>query len=452
MLYSVAVMVVQRDATGDRSPIMGIDWGGLRVKVLAICSSLDLSAPFSCTPSWWQLLKGLYEEGTDLLVMPYHGQATDTLWWRALPNPCAAEGSLYEKVRPVVYAVRTHTSGRASTAAPSEAADSEEEPESAADRAVRVLAQRWIRPRWKRALAKVFAREHDIDAVLFLTVPLNQLTGIPAWLRARYQVPVVYYDGDLPASLPSMHGFRSGFRIYQGANVAEYDAFIGNSVGSEATLRAMGARAVHTLPYAADPEVFAGLPVAQDIDVFFYGHGVEYRQDWVERMLGTASRAMPDRRFAVRGTRMLVDLGRTEQLPYLSFSKLREFCCRSKLNLNIPRASHTSVYGSATARPFELAAMGCCVVSRPYPGIEEWFEPGREMIVLNESDDVVDVYRRLLADDATRREIGARARARILAEHTFRHRARSVLAILAAPTHERPGTVGALRAAAMPGD
>lgn len=407
-------------------------WSGVRVKVLVISSSLDLSAPYSCTPSWWQLLKGLYEEGADLLVMPYHGRATDTLWWRGLPNPCAAEGSLYEKVRPLVYAVRTRAAAPAGAAPPPVEGETEE-PESAADHAVRALAQRWIRPRWKRALARVFARERDIDAVLLLTVPLNQLSGIPAWLRQRYGVPVVYYDGDLPASLPSMRGFRSGFRIYQGADISEYDAFIGNSIGSAGNLRAMGARVVHTLPYAADPEVFSPLPVAQDIDIFFYGHGVEYRREWVERMLGAASGALPERRFAVRGTRMHVDLGRTERLPYLSVSKLREFCCRSKLNLNIPRASHTSVYGSATARPFELAAMGCCVVSRPYPGIEEWFEPGREMIVLRETDDVVAVYRDLLADDATRRAVGARARARVLAEHTFRHRARSVLAILAAP-------------------
>lgn len=406
------------------------------MKILVACSSLDLSAPFSCTPSWWQLLKGLYEEGADLLVMPYHGHATDTLWWRALPNPCATEGTIYEKVRPVVYAVRTRASG--SAGAPPVSDRTEEEPESTADRAVRVLAQQWIRPRWKRALTKTFERERDIDAVLFLTVPLNHLTGIPAWLRERYGVPVVYYDGDLPASLPSMHGFRSGFRIYQGADVSEYDAFIGNSIGSAETLRAMGARAVHTLPYAADPDIFSALPVEQDIDVFFYGHGVEYRQEWIERMLGKASTAMPERRFAVRGTRMLVDLGRTEQLPYLSVSKLREFCCRSRLNLNIPRASHTSVYGSATARPFELAAMGCCIVSSPYPGLEQWFEPGREVIVLRESDNAVDIYSWLLSDDDARRSIGQRARERVLAEHTFRHRARSVLKILTAPTASFP--------------
>lgn len=402
------------------------------MKVLIACSSLDLSAPFSCTPSWWQLLKGLYEEGADLLVMPYHGHATDTLWWRALPNPCATEGTIYEKVRPVVYAVRTRASR--SSGAPPVPDTTEEEPESTADRAVRTLAQQWIRPRWKRALTKTFERERDIDAVLFLTVPLNHLAGIPAWLRERYGVPVVYYDGDLPASLPSMHGFRSGFRIYQGADISEYDAFIGNSIGSAATLRTMGARAVHTLPYAADPEVFAPQPVRQDIDVFFYGHGVEYREQWIEQMIGRASDSLLAYRFAVRGTRMLVDMGRTEELPYLSFSKLREFCCRSKINLNIPRASHTSVYGSATARPFELAAMGCCVVSSPYPGLEEWFEPGREMIVLDDADQAVEVYRQLLTDEGARRAIGARARERVLAEHTFRHRARSVLAILAAPT------------------
>ena len=30
------------------------------MKLLVLVSSLDLRQPFSATPAWWQLLKGLY--------------------------------------------------------------------------------------------------------------------------------------------------------------------------------------------------------------------------------------------------------------------------------------------------------------------------------------------------------------------------------------------------------
>lgn len=251
-----------------------------------------------------------------------------------------------------------------------------------------------------------------------------------AEIQRKHNKPVFYYDGDVPASLPSMQGFASGFRIYQGADVTEYAAFISNSAGGAETIKAMGARAVHTLYYGADPDVFSPVSVpAQDIDIFFYGHGREYRSEWVEAMLAQPSAALPDVRFAVRGTK-LGDLGRTEMLPYLSFSKLREYASRSRINLVITRAAHANVYASSSSRPFELAAMGCCMVANPYLGIEEWFEPGRELFVVNTQEEAIDRYRYLLSHDTERRAAGEAARARVLKEHTFRHRAQQLVGII----------------------
>ena len=96
----------------------------------------------------------------------------------------------------------------------------------------------------------------------------------------------------------------------------------------------------------ADPDLFSPLDVPQDLDAFFYGHGREYRAEWIDAMLHAPSLALAERRFAVRGTN-LGDLGRVETLPYLSFSKLREYACRSKLNLVITRKAHASVFDSS---------------------------------------------------------------------------------------------------------
>ena len=35
---------------------------------------MDLDFRYGCTPAWWQLWKGLYEAGVDLLVTPYRGR------------------------------------------------------------------------------------------------------------------------------------------------------------------------------------------------------------------------------------------------------------------------------------------------------------------------------------------------------------------------------------------
>ena len=75
-------------------------------------------------------------------------------------------------------------------------------------------------------LDQILTDEPDIDAVIILTAPLNHLVGVPTEIQLKHNKPVFYYDGDVPASLPNLRGFASGFRIYQGANPSEYTAFI----------------------------------------------------------------------------------------------------------------------------------------------------------------------------------------------------------------------------------
>jgi spore maturation protein CgeB len=66
-------------------------------------------------------------------------------------------------------------------------------------------------------------------------------------------------------------------------------------------------------------------------------------------------------------------------------------------------------------------------VTNPYEGIERWFEPGRELLVVSGADEAVEAYRSLLDDPASAAELGRRARERVLGEHTFADRARRLL-------------------------
>lgn len=396
------------------------------MKLLVVVSSLDLTQAFSATPAWWQLLKGLYEIGVDIIAAPYQGPAIESLWWRAERNPARWQGDAFKFLRDIV--------GGAAPAKPTPMdnppTNRTQKPDSWSDKTLRRMAQTLVAPLWRRHLERILLHDPDVDAVLFLTVPLNHLKGVPRYISEKYSKPVFYFDGDVPASLPNMQGFASGFRIYQGADVSEYTAFISNSKGGEALLRQLGIENVHTVWYGADPAVFSPAPVpAQDIDVLFYGHGREYRSDWVDRMVAIPSRRLSASRFAVRGTD-LGDIGDAAQLPYLSFSKLREYVCRSKINLCITRGAHAKVYGSSSSRPFELGAMAACMVANPYKGLEEWFEPEKEIIVAQSADEAIERYTFLLAHDRERQSIGHAARNRVLKQHTFRHRARDLAGII----------------------
>ena len=366
-------------------------------------------------------MKGLYEIDVEVIATPYQGAPVESLWWRSLPNPARWQGDVFKELRDRARSILPASLGPRSV---------DESSDTLSHRIIRQAAQSFIAPLWRRHLERVLIREPDVDALLFLTVPLNHLRGIPRYISDKFKIPVFYFDGDVPASLPTMKGFASGFRIYQGADLAEYTAFISNSTGGESLLRQLGVEHVHTVWYGADPAIFSPVTMPeQDIDLFFYGHGREYRAEWIDNMITIPSQRMHQARFAVRGTN-LGDLAQARQLPYLSFSKLREYVCRSKINLCITRDAHASVHASSSSRPFELAAMGACIVANPYQGIEEWFEPGNELIVVHSVEEAIDRYKYLLAHDRERNAIGAAARQRVLKQHTFRHRAQELVNII----------------------
>ena len=75
-------------------------------KILAAASAIDLDFRYGCTPAWWQLWKGMYEAGVDLVVTPYRGRPVESPWWRTAPNPTYREGESYQAVRDVLARVK----------------------------------------------------------------------------------------------------------------------------------------------------------------------------------------------------------------------------------------------------------------------------------------------------------------------------------------------------------
>lgn len=74
-----------------------------------------------------------------------------------------------------------------------------------------------------------------------------------------------------------------------------------------------------------------------------------------------------------------------------------------------------------TMRTFEIPGSGGLqLIDRP--DVEEFYEPGREVLVYRSGDELVDLCRRALRDRDWAAGIGRAARARTLTEHTFAHR------------------------------
>jgi hypothetical protein len=390
-------------------------------KVLCVVSAIDLDFRYGCTPAWWQIWKGMYEAGVDLILTPYRGLPIASPWWRTEPNPCYREGELFAGAQRLAARLRGDTHVRRAEESPDE---------SLVERASREVIQRYVTPRWRRHLEGVLERERDVDAVVVFTVPMSHLRGIPTALRERFDVPVVYYDADVPMSLPEYGGMDTGFNIYHGADPSEYDLVLSNSEGGLGRLRELGARRAEALFWGADPELFAPLPVEKEHDVFFYAYGDKFRRNWMRELIGEPSRRLGDADFVLGGTDFKGDVGRARELGYFPVNLLSHMISASRINLNVARKPHAEVYASSTSRLFELAAAGAAIVTNPYDGIDRWFEPGSELLVVSNADEAVDAYRTLLDDPAAAAELGRRARERVLSEHTFADRARRLLELV----------------------
>ena len=384
------------------------------MKILAVTSTIDLKYRLGCTPAWWQLLKALHETGNEVIVTPYLGQPVESLWWRTYDNPCSRESVIFNS-----YVERRKKSG----ISPSK--------RNVFSPIFESIIKHYIRPKWKRHLLSILERENAVDAVLFMSVPLNHISGIPSQIKQTARIPVIYYDGDMPTILPKYtidRGFK--FNYYEKADLSEYDAFLTNSKGVIADLEEMGAKNVRPLYYAIDPELCTPIDVNKDIDIAFFGYGSDFREEWMEKLITIPSQQMPGVSFAVAGGNFRIDLGKAKMIGDLSYSEWRRFCCRSRINLNITRWSHTNIYASSTSRPFELAAFGSCIVSQPYNGIEEWFEVGEELFVVNNENEAIELYMRLLDSEGEREKVGSKARERVLRDHTFKHRAVDLINII----------------------
>ena len=93
------------------------------------------------------------------------------------------------------------------------------------------------------------------------------------------------------------------------------------------------------------------------------------------------------------------------------------------LTLNITRRAMAEMGYCPSGRLFEASACGAAILTDDWPGLADFFEPGREILVARSSADAVAALD--LPDEELRR-IGDRARERTLEQHTAARRAREL--------------------------
>ena len=249
-----------------------------------------------------------------------------------------------------------------------------------------------------------------------------------AVLRMRRQEsPVLFWDVDAPATLDRLRAEPSdAFRPL----IPRYDAILtyGGGLSVVDAYRSLGARDCVPIYNALDPE--SHHPVDPDprfqADLCFLGNRLPDREQRVDEFFLRPAGILRDRKFLLGGSGW-ADKRMPENVDYAGHVYTADhnaFNCTPRAVLNISRDSMARYGFSPATRVFEAAGAGACLITDVWRGIESFLEPGREVLLADSGEEVARTLRELSASRAA--EIGQAARHRVLAEHTYDHRAAEV--------------------------
>jgi spore maturation protein CgeB len=242
---------------------------------------------------------------------------------------------------------------------------------------------------------------------------------------------VAFWDVDAPATLDRMNA--DGHDALR-ALVPQYDLVLTYG-GGEPVRRAylaLGARECVPIYNALDPATHHAVPPQPrfDADLGFLGNRLPDREARVEEFFLLPAALLPERRMLLGGSGW-EDKSMPPNVRYLGHVYTDDhnaFNCTPLALLNVSRDSMARYGFSPATRVFEAAGAAACLITDAWEGLEAFFEPGREVLVARDGDEVAQHLQRL--DPATARAIGQAAYRRALAEHTYARRAAQLEAVL----------------------
>ena len=239
----------------------------------------------------------------------------------------------------------------------------------------------------------------------------------------------VFWDVDAAATLAAM---SDRFR----ALVPEYDLVLTYGGGDPVCerYRAEGARECVPVYNALDPDTHRPVPPSPRYaaDLVLVANRLPDRETRVDEFFLRVAGALPQRRFLLGGAGWddKAVPANVALLGHVPTGRHNAVNCSALAVLNVTREDMAANGWSPPTRVFEAAGAGACLVTDAWEGVELFLEPGREVLVAADGEEVAAHLRELTPERA--RAVGAAARERLLADHTYERRAALVEQVLEA--------------------
>ena len=237
----------------------------------------------------------------------------------------------------------------------------------------------------------------------------------------------VFWDVDAPATLDRVQSDPSDAFADL---IPQYDLILTYGGGDPVVnaYTALGARLCVPIYNALDPSTHFPVPPDERFagDLGFLGNRLPDREARVDEFFFRAAQTLSERRFVLGGNGWQ-DKPMPSNVSYVGHVYTADhnaFNCTPRAVLNVSRESMARYGYSPATRVFEAAGAAACIITDAWEGIEQFLEPGREVLVAHDGAEVASLLDSLTPQRA--REIGWKGQARVLAEHTYAHRARQL--------------------------
>jgi spore maturation protein CgeB len=241
----------------------------------------------------------------------------------------------------------------------------------------------------------------------------------------------IFWDVDAPATLDRMKEDAEDPFISQ---VPLFDLILTYGGGEPVVnaYQSFGARKCIPIYNALDPSTH--FPVKKeerfDADLAFLGNRLPDREKRVEEFFLEVAAALPSKKFILGGSGW-ADKERSANIEYLGHVYTKDhnaLNCSPMAVLNISRDSMAKYGFSPATRVFEAAGAGACIITDHWEGIELFFEPGKEILVARNGEEVKEILLELTPGKAE--EIGKAALEKVIQKHTYKQRAEELDRIL----------------------